>query len=175
LPKAKDPVPPAQALAPNPIEICENSFKGLSNPKKLSGSWRNGSKAMTKRGRPPANGCQKKEIFFRALEILDLYNQFRGAGQKHSCAVLETVEALRGKYKVSNGTVKRTLAKWQGRDHKTAFIVSKPISNEIFLLDGRECRPTLALGIGPRPTYPRVNASQRVSDAPLKSRKNSES
>jgi hypothetical protein len=117
------------------------------------------NRAMTKRGRPPTNGCQRREVFFRVIEVLYFYNQRRSAGAKHSCAVSETVQALKGKYRVSETCVKRILAEWQGVGQKTVFTVSKPTSDHIFVLDGKKCRTTLTLGIGPRPNYPRVNAA----------------
>jgi hypothetical protein len=110
---------------------------------------------MTKRGRARTNGLQRLEVLFRKMEILFFYNQSRRAGTKHSSAVGETVEALKDRYTISETTVKRTLAEWQGVGQKTAFTVSKP-SNDILVLDGRKFRVTLALGIGPRPNYPRV-------------------
>jgi len=128
---------------------------------------------MTKRGRPPTNGLRKLEVFFREMEVLYVYNQFRKAGEKHSGAVFETVQSLKHRYAISETTVKRILAEWQGVDHEMAFIVSEPTSNQIFLLGGRKCRATLTLGIGPRPTYPRVNARQRVTSDSLTDRKSS--
>lgn len=114
-----------------------------------------------KRGRPQSNGAQRPEVLFRAVEVLYIYNKIRKSGEKHSSAVFETVQALKGKYRVSETGVKRILAKWQGTGSRMAFTVSEPASNEERLLDGRKVRCVLALGIGPRPDYPPFNARQR--------------
>lgn len=114
-----------------------------------------------KRGRPQSNGAQRPEALFRAMEALYIYHKIRKSGEKHSSAVFETAQALKGKYRVSETVVKRILAEWQGTGSRMAFTVSELAANEERLLDGRKARCVLALGIGPRPNYPRFNARQR--------------
>jgi hypothetical protein len=141
--------------------------------------------SMKKRGRPPKNGVVEAFCFGRALMIIHAYSKARDAGQKHSCAVRETVESVRQldpKMPVSETAVKRVLAEFMPRDSQVALRVDysilegddaaerrrfhaemlafagNRISTELTDQDQRRPLKAFKFGFGIRPIYPRHNA-----------------
>lgn len=125
----------------------------------------NGSQSV-KRGRPRKNGRQPLWMFGRAARILYVYNEARKSGIKHSCAVRETVAALKNEnpdMPISETEVKRVLAKFQPRGARIVFRVTKGPAQPLpaYVAESRRLPPGIMMktvftfGLGPRPEYPR--------------------
>jgi hypothetical protein len=140
---------------------------------------------MNKKGRPPKNGVEEPEHFFRALMVIHAYSKARAEDQKHSAAVREAVNFVRQqdpRMHISETAVKRILAEFRSQDSQIALKV------EYQILEGEEAArrrsflaqmadlsgaksPALSadqnlrkplkrftFGFGKRPTHPRHNA-----------------
>lgn len=122
-----------------------------------------------KRGRPPKNGMQPGWMMKRGMEALYAYDEARKAGEKHSAAVQSAVDAVRAKYPsmpISATEVKRMLSQWRPKGRPIGIIVTKPAPGDdiIILPDGQRARRTLTFGYGPRPNYPRANATTKLKE-----------
>jgi hypothetical protein len=117
---------------------------------------------MAKRGRPRKNGVQEVWVLFRAFVALEGYNRSRMAGEKYSEALKAGVAEVRQRFPgwpVSLTDVKRALAKFQPKAQPLGLRVTKPESSHTMVVDDIRFERISDFGVGPRPTYPRHNAS----------------
>jgi hypothetical protein len=121
-------------------------------------------KASNHCGRPRKNGLQPHWMFERVLLVLFAYDRSRNVGNKHSTAIVEAVTFVREQnpqMPISESEVKRILARWRSKDANLSLIVTAPAPGceTETLLNGRILRAKFKGSSGPRPTYPRINAS----------------
>lgn len=122
-----------------------------------------------KRGRPKTNGVKSGNLLWRDLLVLHTFNRLR-PNMKHSCAVSETVMAIRKDYPnihLSETEVRRILAEFQPRNSPIAVSVGKKPQDQVNFefenlpdelkefLRNKPPVNVFPFGFGPRPRYSR--------------------
>ena len=114
---------------------------------------------MAKAGRPRKNGEREGWTFSRAAVGLCAFDQARSAGEKYSVALQAAVTAVRQKFpgmRISEGHMKRILLEFRPKGSTDVLLVDE--NPNAGTLDGSKVR-RWDLRFGPRPNYPRHNAS----------------
>jgi len=125
---------------------------------------------MHKVGRPKKNGLQPIWVLERLALVLFAYERARGAGEKHSVAITETVRYVRVTaplMRISETEVKRILAYWRPRGVTKCLLINKP-GPEVNtipvpvekngVVSFINCRVLYTATQGPRPIHRRANA-----------------
>ena len=126
---------------------------------------------MNKPGRPRKNGPQPMWMLERIILALYAYGRAREAGEKHTVAISEAVKYVREtapRMRVSETEVKRIVAAWRSKQRGTCLFIRKPDPQHSItpLPRRRNDRILYTASVGPRPVYPRANATAKRHQPP---------